>query len=123
MSWQFRQSSDPGSGLLSCAEWTGVKLTTLLEETGIAIAGRPKRAFRVMTTPGGSTETYELFVANVDSNQAKGLHGLAAENEDIKEVVKRVPALMRMLKAGRIPNGPSALALYWFAVHRAKFRR
>lgn len=94
-----------------------------LEETGIAIAGRPKRAFRVMTTPGGSTETYELFVANVDSNQAKGLHGLAAENEDIKVVVKRVPALMRMLKAGRIPNGPSALALYWFAVHRAKFRR
>ncbi len=78
-----------------------------LEETGIAIEGRPKRAFRVMTTPGGSTETFELFFAIVDSNRAKGLHGLAAEHEDIKVVVKRAPALLRMLKAGRIANGPS----------------
>jgi ADP-ribose pyrophosphatase len=83
----------------------------------------PKRAFRVMTTPGGSTETYELFIARVDSRQAKGLHGLAAEHEDIKVVVKRVPALLRMLKAGRIANGPSALALHWFAANQAKFRR
>ncbi|HTH17594.1 MAG TPA: NUDIX domain-containing protein, partial [Magnetospirillum sp.] len=38
---------------------------------------------RYIITPGGSSETCELFCARIDSSKIAGLHGLAHEGEDI----------------------------------------
>jgi len=93
------------------------------EETGLAIIGRPIRIHRVMPSPGGLSEIFHIFCARVDASHAAGIHGLKAEHEDIKVVVKSFRQAMRLVKSGRIHNGTSVLALYWLAANRAKLRR
>lgn len=93
------------------------------EEAGLRVIGRPVRAFKVLTTPGGSSETFEVFCGRVDSRGAGGIHGLAHEHEDIKVVVKSFAQVVRLVARGRIQNGPSLMALYWFAANRARLRR
>ena len=63
------------------------------EEAGVSVQD-PHTLFKRVDSPGGVVERIHLFVGRVDSSQAKGLHGLAEENEDIRvHVVKREQAL------------------------------
>ncbi len=100
-----------------------VAVREAFEEAGLAVLGRPVRAFKALTTPGGSSETFEVFCGRVDSRDAGGIHGLADEHEDIKVVVKSFAQVQRLIAHGKIQNGPSLLALYWFAANRARLRR
>jgi ADP-ribose pyrophosphatase len=93
------------------------------EETGLAIIGKPIKIHRVMPSPGGLTEIFHIFCARVDARRAAGIHGLAAEHEDIKVVVKSFGQAMKLVQSGRIRNSTSLLALYWLAANRAKLRR
>lgn len=93
------------------------------EEAGIKLAEAPFLAQRYMTSPGGSTETFQLFCARVDTRGVGGLHGLPHEHEDIRVMVKSFPAAMKLALTGRIQNGPTLLALYWLAANRARLRR
>jgi ADP-ribose diphosphatase len=93
------------------------------EEAGVDVIGRPLRALKVLTTPGGSTETFEVFCGRVDSRGAGGIHGLASEHEDIKVVVKNFAQVATLVARGHIQNGPTLLALQWFAANRAQLRR
>jgi ADP-ribose pyrophosphatase len=93
------------------------------EETGLAIIGKPIKIHRVMPSPGGLTEIFHIFCARVDAGRAAGIHGLAAEHEDIKVVVKRFGHAMKLVRSGRIHNSTSLLALYWLESHRARLRR
>jgi len=93
------------------------------EEAGMRVIGRPVRAFTVLTTPGGSSETFAVFCGRVDSRGAGGIHGLAHEHEDIKVVVKSFAQAMALVSRGKIQSGPSLMALYWFAANRARLRR
>ncbi|MDE2229692.1 MAG: NUDIX domain-containing protein [Alphaproteobacteria bacterium] len=93
------------------------------EEAGIAITGAPFLAQKFMTSPGGSTESFHLFCARVDSRGVGGLHGLAEEHEDIRVTVKGFRAAMNLALTGRIQNGPTLVALYWLAANRARLRR
>jgi ADP-ribose pyrophosphatase len=90
------------------------------EETGLAIIGEPVPMHRYLTSPGGTTETVTLFCARVDSETAGGIHGLAAEHEDIRVVVMPYATIMRRLRSGRIDNGFTLLALHWLAANRRK---
>ena len=51
-----------------------------VEEAGIEV-GRCEHAISYLVSPGGSTERIEVFVGEVDSSQAKGIHGLAEEGK------------------------------------------
>ncbi len=93
------------------------------EETGLAIIGRPVKIHNVMPSPGGLSEIFHIFCARVDARHAAGIHGLKHEHEDIKVVVKSFRQAMNLVKAGRIRNGTSVLALYWLAAHRVRLRR
>jgi ADP-ribose diphosphatase len=93
------------------------------EETGLVLTAPPFLAQRFMTSPGGSTETFHLFCARVDSRGVGGIHGLPHEHEDIKVTVKSFGAVMKAALAGRIQNGPTLTALYWLAANRARLRR
>jgi ADP-ribose pyrophosphatase len=93
------------------------------EEAGVAIIGDLVPVHRYLPSPGGSTERVDLFCGRVDARTANGIHGLAAEHEDIKVVVKSYREAMKLLRANRIENGPTVLALHWLAANRAKLRR
>ncbi len=60
------------------------------EEAGLSVIGEILPIHRFLPSPGGSTETVDLFCGRVDAGKAGGIHGLADESEDIKVVVKMV---------------------------------
>ncbi len=93
------------------------------EEAGVVLTAPPFLAQKFMTSPGGSTETFNLYCARVDTRGIGGIHGLPDEHEDIRVTVKSFDAAMRLALAGRIQNGPTLLALYWLAANRARLRR
>jgi ADP-ribose pyrophosphatase len=92
------------------------------EEAGLAVIGDVVPIHRFLTSPGGSTETVDLFCGRVDSTTAGGIHGLADESEDIRVVAKSAAAAMALLADGRIENGFTLLALHWFAANREALR-
>jgi ADP-ribose pyrophosphatase len=102
---------------------TDVARREALEEAGLAIEGELVPIHRLLTSPGGSTEAVALFCARVDASRAGGVHGLAAEHEDIKVVVKRYAEVARLLRAGGFENATTIIALYWLAAHRASLRK
>jgi ADP-ribose pyrophosphatase len=92
------------------------------EEAGLTVIGDIVPIHRFLTSPGGSTETVDLFCGRVDSSTAGGIHGLADESEDIRVVVTSAAAAMALLAEGRIQNGFTLLALHWFAANREALR-
>jgi ADP-ribose pyrophosphatase len=93
------------------------------EEAGLAIQGELVPIHRCLTSPGGTTETVALFCGRVDSRNAGGIHGVASEHEDIKVVVRSYREVMRLLRAQKIDNAFTLLALHWLAANRAALRR
>jgi len=93
------------------------------EEAGLAIQGDLVPIHRCLTSPGGTTETVALFCGRIDSRNAGGIHGVAAEHEDIKVVVKSYRDAMRLMRAQKIDNAFTLLALHWLAANRATLRR
>jgi len=77
---------------------------------------------RYLVSPGGSSESVILFCGRVDSRGAGGIHGLAAEHEDIKVDVVPYAEAMRRLEEGDFTNAISIIALQWLALHRGRVR-
>jgi ADP-ribose pyrophosphatase len=93
------------------------------EEAGLVIDGEILPIHRYLTSPGGSTETVALYCGRVDAGDAGGIHGLADEHEDIKVIVKSYDETMALLRADKINNGFTLVALYWLAANRERLRR
>ncbi len=74
-----------------------------LEEAGLEV-GRTKPILSYLASPGGTSERLSILVGEVDASTAKGIHGLAEENEDIRvHVVSREQAY-QWVEEGRIDN-------------------
>jgi ADP-ribose pyrophosphatase len=95
-----------------------VALSEIGEEAGLTIIGDLIPIHRFLTSPGGTTETVDLFCARVDSRQAAGIHGLSDEHEDIRVRVVSYDEAMRLVRDGTIVNGFALLALYWLGANR-----
>src|SRR5260221_184265 len=93
------------------------------DEDRLAVIGEILPIHRFLPSPGGSTETVDLFCGRVDAGKAGGIHGLADESEDIKVVVKSADEAFAMLEAGVIQNAFTLIALHWFAAKRETLRR
>lgn len=93
------------------------------EEAGLAIIGEPEFMHRFMPSPGACTEIAALYCGRVDSANAGGIHGLADEHEDIKVVVLSFADAMSLMRADKITNGLTVIALYWLAANRDRLRR
>ena len=92
-----------------------------LEEAGLAI-GRTKPVLSYLASPGGTTERSSIMVGEVDATTAKGIHGLADENEDIRvHVVSREQAY-QWVEEGLIDNAASVIALQWLQLHQQNLR-
>jgi ADP-ribose pyrophosphatase len=93
------------------------------EETGCAVLGEPEPIATVLSNPGYNTERMHLFCARVDANGAGGMHGVAAEDEDIKVLVLSYDAFAALQAAGTIDNIFTLYAGLWLALNRERLRR
>ena len=92
------------------------------EEAGIQVKNL-MHCLSVWDSPGGTVERIHLFAGEVDSSQAKGIHGLAEENEDIRvHVVKREQAYQWMCE-GKIDNGIAVIGLQWLQLNYAQLQQ
>lgn len=99
-----------------------VALRESKEEAGITVKNLT-HCLSVWDSPGGTVERLHLFVGKVDSSQAKGIHGLADENEDIRvHVVKREQAY-RWMCEGKIDNGIAVIGLQWLQLNYAQLQK
>ena len=87
-----------------------------VEEAGL------KPVLSYLASPGGTSERLSIMVGEVDATTAKGIHGLADENEDIRvHVVSREQAY-KWVEEGKIDNAASVIALQWMQLHYHNLR-
>lgn len=89
-----------------------------LEEAGLTIKDC-QFMLSYYVSPGGTTETIDLFITDIDSREVQeGVYGLAEEGEDIRvHIVDREQAF-QWLKTGKINNAATIIALQWLELHR-----
>lgn len=92
-----------------------------LEEADLIVA-ELWPVIRYIASPGGASETCQVFIGRVDANGAGGIHGLNSEDEDIRVRVYPWKDVLRLLDEGRIVNALGLVALQWFALHRDEVR-
>lgn len=92
------------------------------EEAGIEI-GRCKPIINYLASPGGLTEQLHIFVGETDATKAKGIHGLADENEDIKVHVVTREQAYQWVESGLINNAASIIALQWLQLNYQTLRQ
>lgn len=92
------------------------------EEAGVSVTNLT-HCLSVWDSPGGVVERIHLFAGKVDSTKAKGIHGLACENEDIRvHVVKREQAYHWMCE-GKIDNSIAVMGLQWLQLNYAQLQQ
>ena len=90
-----------------------------VEEVGCALLDLwPVQHYLV--SPGGTSESTQLYLGRVSSKGAGGIFGLAAEHEYIRAVVLKEDEVMRLLDDNQINNAPLLIATLWFARNRAR---
>ncbi len=92
------------------------------EESGI----EPVNVVRICdyyNSPGVGNERITLFCGQVDASAAGGIHGLAAENEDIEVVVVPYDELVAAVESGLINNAMTIIAVQWLQLHESEMYR
>lgn len=92
-----------------------------LEEAGCEIFAL-EPVCRYMASVGISTEAMHVYAGRVDARQAGGVHGLAAEGEDIRVCPVSSCEAFTMLADGRISNAATIIALQWLRLNRDALR-
>ncbi len=106
---------DEGEDAETCARRESV------EETGLEVQ-ELEQIHSYLVSPGGSDETATVFVGRVDALGAGGVFGNDHEGEDIKVISLSVGKAMARLRAGRINNAMTIIALQWLALNRDALR-
>lgn len=92
------------------------------EEAALSIS-QPIQICKYLVSPGATSETCTLFCAKVDASKAGGVHGLAAENEDIEVNVVPFARIEQMLKDDVLNNAKTIIGLQWLVLNRDRLRR
>lgn len=92
-----------------------------VEEANCEI-GRLKRICEFMVSPGISVDRIKLYVGEVDSTRADGVHGLDHEGEDIRVVVMDADEAIGELYQGRANSTSIIIALQWLAINKAALK-
>jgi len=72
---------------------------------------------RYLASPGGTSETVELFLGRVDARRAGGVHGLDHEEEDIRVFPLPYAEAAALVAEGKIGNAMTLIALQWLVLH------
>ncbi|MDO6563258.1 NUDIX domain-containing protein [Amphritea sp. 1_MG-2023] len=73
---------------------------------------------RYLPSAGGSDEYVDLLCARVDSTVVGGVHGLAAEGEDILVHVLPFAEVCELVANGVIDNAATIIAVQWLQLNR-----
>lgn len=90
-----------------------------LEEAGLRL-GRLERIGLYYPTPGLAGECLTAFVGEADLAEAGGVHGLEAENEDIRSMTLSFAEAMQAATSGTVNTGPALVSLLWLAHERER---
>ena len=93
------------------------------EEANLEAIGPLVPIQTMLPASGSFDEAVYLFCGRVDCRGAGGIHGLAAEQEDIRVIVKTIAEIEAMLDAGAIDSAHTLISLYWLLRHRDRLRR
>lgn len=91
------------------------------EEAGVDVS-QLEPVCRYLVSPGGTTESMEIFCARVDSSKLSGVHGLAHEGEDIRVFAVPADEAIGWIASGKVANSMTIIALQWLALNRAALR-
>ncbi len=92
-----------------------------MEEAGVEV-GKVEKITSYYPSSGGCSEQLDVFVGEVDSSLASGIHGLDYEGEDIfVHVVSREQAY-QWVQDGTFENGASIIALQWLQLNYERLR-
>jgi ADP-ribose pyrophosphatase len=92
------------------------------EETGLVLSDPVLIHSGAYVSSGGTSEKISLVYGVVDTRSAGGVHGNAAEDEDILTVVMPAKLFVERVRGGEINDLKTLLAGYWFAEHHARSR-
>ncbi|WCG83443.1 ADP-ribose diphosphatase [Pectobacterium sp. A5351] len=92
------------------------------EEAGLRV-DRCRPIINYLASPGGTSERLAVMVGEVDTRTAKGIHGLAEENEDIRVHVVSREQSYQWVEEGIVDNAASVIALQWLALHHEELKR
>ncbi|MGL5952027.1 MAG: ADP-ribose diphosphatase [Providencia rustigianii] len=90
-----------------------------VEEAGLTL-GRTEKVISYLSSPGGTSERIHVFVGEVDSAQAKGIHGLATENEGIRVHVVSRDQAYQWVESGKVDNAATVIAIQWLQLNYQK---
>jgi ADP-ribose pyrophosphatase len=111
------------AGIIDAGETPeGVARREAMEEVGCTL-GRVVPIGQFLYSTGACSEICRLFVGEIDSRTAGGVHGLADEHEDIKTHIVPVAEAFAWLDAGTITNAALLIAVSWLARNHAKLRQ
>jgi len=92
------------------------------EEAGCEVLDLVK-LYDYIVTPGCLDETVTIFCGRVDSSKAGGHHGLAAEGEDIRVMVRSFDEAWAELHANGLDNSIAVIGMLWLKINRDDLRR
>ncbi|KSX92243.1 ADP-ribose pyrophosphatase [Providencia stuartii] len=92
------------------------------EEAGLVI-GRTEKALSYLSSPGGTSERMYVYVGEVDSSHASGIHGLKSENEDIRVHVVSREQDYQWVEEGIIDNAATVIVLQWLQLNYKKLQQ
>jgi len=79
--------------------------------------------YQYWVSPGGSSENLTLFCGRVDATNAKGIHGMVEEHEDIKVITMPTQQAIDSIKNGVINNAATIIALQWLELNKGHIFR
>ncbi len=93
----------------------------LREECGLVV-GRLERALVYRSSPGGTSESVTVVVAEARLEGIGGLFGAPHEDEDIRVQVMAAAEAFALVRAGRIVATTGLVPLLWLELHRERLR-
>ena len=85
------------------------------EEAGLVLSHPVLIHSGAYASSGGTSEKISLVYGTVDTRRAGGVHGNAAEHEDILTVVLPSKVFVERIRTGEINDLKTLVAGYWFA--------
>ena len=111
------------AGMIEEGETTeAVARRELVEEAGVE-AKQMSKISRYFASPGGTSEQFDFFWAEIDASQAHGVHGLEHENEDIQVHVFSREQAFKLVNDGTINNASTVIGLQWLELNYQNLRK
>jgi len=93
------------------------------EETGMVLKDAVVINPGAYVSAGGTSERIALVFGVIDSSKAGGIHGEAAEGEDIKTVLVSSKEFIKRAETGTLKDMKSLAAAFWLAQNRSRIRK